>query len=127
MKIQVKTIEVDNSRIVITGNTNLGELKGIWKSDDFPVIGMFYFVELNIAELHNNQIISVRDEVGCLKVCINGDNVLFAGVCEAIDDVYYIRFTDDWLEIDSKNIQIGKGDYILFRQRYDQILIYSYD
>lgn len=46
------------------------------------------------------------------------------------DEVYYIRFTDDWLdmiEIPDKNTAIHKGDHIFFSASYEKILIYPYD
>ena len=44
--------------------------------------------------------------------------------CEDIDEVYYIRFADDWLEmieIVVNDFDISKGDCISFIQQYNRI------
>lgn len=114
---------------VVEGITNIGTIKGIWKDKNAPVLGNIYFVELNIGELHKNHVSIISDRIEQSRVYLKDEIVFFIGWCEDIDDVYFIRFTYDWIEmieIVDNDIAIKKDDGILFRQKYDLIWIYPY-
>lgn len=129
MRIIIKKIGYENNMTVVEGITNIGTIKGIWKDKDAPVLGNIYFVELNIGELHKNHVSIISDRIEQSRVYLKDEMVFFIGWCEDIDDVYFIRFTDDWIEmieIVDNDIAIKKDDGILFRQKYDLIWIYPY-
>lgn len=129
MRIIIKKIGHDNNMTVVEGITNIGTIKGIWKDKNAPVLGNIYFVELNIEELHKNHVSIISDRIEQSRVYLKDEMVFFIGWCEDIDDVYFIRFTYDWIEmieIVDNDIAIKKDDGILFRQKYDLIWIYPY-
>ena len=63
-------------------------------------------------------------------VYIDGQDVVFAGICEGVDEaVYYVRFDLDWLEmIEIKELAVlyQKGESMSFSARYYFIEIYPY-
>lgn len=127
MKIILSNKQLVNNMIVVEGTTEIGSIKGLWKCAEKPVIGEIYFVELSIENLHRNQI-WIKENMKKPKVYTEGEYVWFRGICEDIDEVYYIRFALDWLEMVEINEDntIKVGDCILFNQRYDHIAIYPY-
>lgn len=129
MKMIVNEIRCENNMTVVEGITAIGAVKGIWKDKEIPTLGNTYFVELNIEELYKNNVSIFGNRVEQSRVYLKDEMVFFVGRCEEVDDVYYIRFTDDWIEmieIDDNDIDIKKEDCILFSQRYDSIWIYPY-
>ncbi|MDD6071894.1 MAG: hypothetical protein PUC12_13955 [Clostridiales bacterium] len=129
MRMTVNKIENQNNMTIVKGTTDIGAIKGIWKFNEVPNINEEYFVELNIEELHRNQVLIICDKEVCPMVNLSEDKVSFIGRCEDIDEIYYIRFADDWLEmieIADNDLGINKGDYISFTQQYNRILIYPY-
>ena len=129
MKMVINEIKCENNTSVAEGITAIGIIKGIWKDKTIPTLGNTYSVELNIKELYKNNVSILSNKVDQSKVYVKDKMVFFIGWCEDVDDVYFIRFTDDWIEMiefDDKDIDIKKGDCILFYQRYDSISIYPY-
>lgn len=65
-----------------------------------------------------------------LPVHFDGQNVLFHGICEDIDEtVYYVRFDLDWLEMIEINelaVLYTKGECMSFSASYYFIEIYPY-
>ena len=128
MRLRIKTIEFAANKTIIDGVAEIGNLKGVWKSDLLPVVNREYFAELTITGYYEK--ISKNDEYSGMKV--NSDNgiVHFDGYCEDIDEeVYYIRLDTDWLEmIDVENdTKIEKGDFVSFSAKYDDILVFPYE
>lgn len=127
MKIVISSKQLTSDVIIIEGTTEIGTIKGVWKYGEEPVVGKAYSVELSIENLHKEQI-WVEKNMKEPKTYMEGEYVYFIGTCEDIDEVYYIRFALDWLEmieVDADNI-INIGDCILFKQSYDLIDIYPY-
>ena len=64
------------------------------------------------------------------SVYVDDENVIFTGLCEDIDDeVYYLRFSIDWLEMLEIHVisdKKKKGDYISFSSNWRNIRIYPY-
>ena len=129
MRMIVSKVDYSNDITIVTGVTEIGSIKGIWKFNEFPVIGKAYLIELGIGELNKNQVSIACKEALHPTVHLNEEFVSFLGMCEDIEDVYYIRFAKDWLEmieIGDDDTCINKGDYVSFVQKYDLIWIYPY-
>lgn len=129
MKMNIVGIEYENNHIYITGNTSIGSIKGEWCCKDCPTLGTTYFFELNIGELDRNDVSVIFGEQVESCVYCSGNQVWFKGICEEIDDVYIIRFSNDWIEmisIKDDDFSIKKGDMVLFSIAYDSIGVYTY-
>lgn len=129
MRMIITNTEYSNKRIYVTGNTSIGSIKGEWCYKEKPVLGETYFFELSIGELDKNEISVVYDEQFRPGVSFHGNQVQLKGICEEIDDVYVIRFSDDWIEmvtIENDDFLIKKGDAISFSISYNCIGIYPY-
>lgn len=129
MRMIIDNIEYENDDIYVTGNTNIGNIKGKWCYKEKPILGKTYFFELGINECDRSKISILCDEQFCPSVCCGDKNIDFKGICETIDDVYVIRFTIDWIEmmsIKNDDFTIKKGDTITFSLNYDGIGIYPY-
>lgn len=103
---------------------------GEWCDKATPVLGETYFFELNIGDLDKEEISVIDDERFCSSVKFNDNQVQFKGICEEIDDVYVIRFCDDWIEmivIENDDFSIKKGDAVAFSINYNRIEIYPYE
>lgn len=122
-------IECENERIYVIGNTGIGNIKGEWCFKEKPVLGETYFFELNIGDLNKKEISVIVDEQFCSSVDFYEDQVQFKGICEEIDDVYVIRFSDDWIEmisIENDDFSIKTGYAVSFSICYDRVGIYPY-
>ena len=129
MRMIITNIEYENNHIYVIGNTSIGNIKGKWCNKELPILGETYFFELNIGELDKNAISVIHDEQFYSSVYFSDNQVQFKGICEEIDDVYVIRFSDDWIEmisIENDDFSIKKGDAISFSISYDCIGIYPY-
>lgn len=114
---------------IVKGTTAIGPIKGIWKGERIPELGETYSAELDIKTLCENNISMFSGRAKQPNVYLKDKMVIFAGQCEDVDGVYFIRFTDDWLEMiefAGSEADIKRGDYILFWQSYDSIWIYPY-
>ena len=56
MRMIVSKVDYSNDITIVTGVTEIGSIKGIWKFNEFPVIGKAYLIELGIGELNKNQV-----------------------------------------------------------------------
>ena len=129
MRMTIINIEYKNERIYVIGNTGIGNIKGQWRFKEKPVLGETYFFELNIGDLDQKEISVIVDEQFCSSVDFHDDRVQFKGICEEIDDVYVIRFSDDWIEmisIENDDFSIKTGDAVSFSICYDRVDIYPY-
>ena len=54
----------------------------------------------------------ISDEQFCSSVDLDDNRVQFKGICEHIDDVYIIRFSNDWIEM----LSIDNDDFSINRQ-----------
>jgi len=129
MRMIITNIECKDEHIYVTGETGIGSIKGKWCYRDLPIVGAIYFFELSIDELDKNEISVIYDERFCASVNLRDNQVQFQGICEEVDDVYIIRFADDWIEmisIENDDFIINKGDKISFSLNYECIGIYPY-
>ncbi len=51
MKFGVDKIEDENDKIIVTGTTEIGKFKGVWKYREQPVVKYTYFIELSYENL----------------------------------------------------------------------------
>lgn len=128
MRFIITKVEQQGHMTLVEGKTSVGMVKGIWKYAELPIINNNYHIELGIdypCEVNDPQ------EIRCAPcVCLDKDKVIFKGICEDFDeDVYYIRFDIDWLEmldINTIATKKQKGDYISFSASIYGIRIYPY-
>lgn len=122
-------IEYRNKNIYVTGDTGLGIVRGVWYYRDPPIWGEMYFFELDIEELDRKEISILYKSHPVIGVNYQGGKVNFVGVCENIDDIYTIRFAEDWIEmlsIKDDDFSITEGDFISFGVSCKNIGIYPY-
>lgn len=128
MKLGVDKIEYENDKIIVTGTTEIGKMKGVWKDREQPVVKYAYFIELSYMKFEKK--ISQSSEHN-FSTTIYDDMVVFNCQIEDIDeDVYYIRLAMDWLDIvgiESNCVQLNKGNFASFTVRYEDVWIYPYD
>lgn len=127
MLFTIREIETENNVILVSGSTAIGDIKGIWHYKNTPLIGENYNIELDFGAIDRNLII-VNTNAASANSRIMYDKVLFTGVCEDIDEVYYIRFSDglEMLEITNDDFTIKKGDFLSFSLLFSEISIYPY-
>lgn len=128
MKLEVDKIEYENDKIIVTGTTEIGKIKGVWKYSEQPVVKYTYFIELSYENFEKK--IS-QSPIHNFSTSICDDMVVFNCQVEDIDeDIYYVRLTMDCLdmvEIESNCVQLNKESFASFTVRYDNIWIYPYD
>lgn len=127
MQLVIEGLEYQAMFLVVTGKNSVGTIKGIWKGKQEPIVGNAYHIELSIGNPKE-----VRDfcEAFVPSVYLENENVMFTGLCEGSDDeVYYLRFAIDWLEmLDIAAVTSReKEDYISFSADWHDIEIYPYD
>lgn len=131
MRFVIDEIEVQMYVTYVAGRTAVGTIKGIWHDANAPVLGQDYHVELSIYEPVDVEVSNtMRSKNRRPSTHFDGQNVVFQGICEDIDDVvYYVRFDLDWLEmIEIKELAViyQKGEFMSFSARYYFIEIYPY-
>ena len=132
MLFRVLHTEEKDNIILVTGSTDCGTLKGIWKSSTLPAVGKTYNTELTFglrtSAVDRADIVIGHSQTSAV-ISTTEDSTIFTGLCEEIDDIYYIRFSPDaleMLEIKNDDHTIKEGDYITFSLRSDDIGIYPY-
>lgn len=126
MLFTVITIENDNNKTLVTGSTTVGYIKGVWRAEEAPENGKKYQVELHFPPVKRSDV-TVNSGETCARVI--SEKTFFSGVCEDIDEVCYIRFSVDGLEmLDVTDIDdsINKGDSVSFAFPFEDIGIYPY-
>ncbi len=127
MKFEVAKIEYENDKIIVTGTTEIGKIKGVWKYREQPVVKCAYFIELSYEKFEKIS----QSQVHNFSTSLCDDMVEFNCQVEDIDeDVYYVRLAMDWLdmvEIESNCVQLNKGSFASFTVKYEDIWIYPYD
>lgn len=129
MRMAVEKIEYNNGDIYVTGVTDIEAVKGIWRHREPPMAEQIYFFELNIDQIDRREIFVIQGERPRASVHCHDGYVTFEGVCEEIDDVYVIRFAEDWIEmvsVSNDDFTIKKGDFLSFSQGVEKIGIYPY-
>lgn len=116
--------------IFVAGKTSAGTVKGIWKYSEAPVAGEYYHIELEINYPVESDVSYKNKKKAAPSVCVDNDTVIFKGICEDMDDeVYYLRFGADWLEMIDIDVFASKkriGEYISFSASVYDITIYPY-
>lgn len=126
MIFTIKDVQTENNVIYVSGSTLTGSIKGVWKSDIMPIINRSYNVELAFTATDRKSITISRPPA---NTAVTGDMVVFTGLCESIDEIYYIRFSYDGLEmldVTNDDFTIKKGDYIYFSKYFHETEIYPY-
>ncbi|MBR1530305.1 MAG: hypothetical protein IJ642_13555 [Oscillospiraceae bacterium] len=129
MLFTVMEIRTEQEIITVSGRTSTGIVAGIWKADRLsPVIGESYQIELDFTVTERN---AVTVQKAPVKACteIRGHNIRFTALCESIDEIYYLRFGFDgleMLEIAHDDGTIQEGDFISFEKEIREIGIYPY-
>lgn len=128
MKLEVDKIEYENDKIIVTGTTEIGKIKGVWKYREQPIVKYTYFIELSYEKFEKK--IS-QSPIRNFSTSIYDDMIVFNCQVEDIDeDIYYVRLAMDCLEmveIESNCVQLNKGSFASFTVRYDDICIYPYN
>lgn len=114
--------------IVVTGKTQVGEIKGVWKYREKPVKNQRYFVELAY-DIFEKKISKSLDKI--LSVSMNEYVNIFYGEIDGMDEeVFYIRFADDWLDMmdirEDESSELISGDYVTYSVKYQNTEIYPY-
>lgn len=133
MLFRISQTEKTDNIVLVTGSTACGTLKGVWKSRNIaPEIGNSYNIELtlglNTGTVERSGIVIGSSETSA-EIRMTDDSIIFTGRCEEIEDIYFIRFSDDGLEmldITNDDHTIKAGDLITFPLRFDEIGIYPY-
>lgn len=103
-------------------------MKGIWTNNVIPDKGDVCHIELDFNDY--SQSITRLYNSAPAKVTIWEDKTCFVGYCEDMDeDIYYIRFASDWLEmieIPENKTKIEKGDFVTFSVKNKDIRMYPY-
>lgn len=126
MLFTVITIENENDTTFVTGSTGVGYIKGVWRAEEAPVNGRRYQIELDFPAVDKSEVSVTTADISAR---ILGDKTCFSGLCEEIDEVCYIRFAVDSLEmLDITDIDetIKKGDNLSFALPFEEIGIYPY-
>lgn len=127
MQLIIDKAEYQENVLSVTGKTAIGTIRGIWKYMEKPSAGQIYSVALSIDYLHETSSASKNYS----SVHVEGENVIFTGLCEDFDDkYYYLRFDKDWVDMIYVRAIISerkKGDYISFSANWRNIRIYPYD
>lgn len=98
MRFRVAEVNRQENRIIVTGKTRCGMMKGIWKSAESPTMNKEYQVELSIGESCE---VDIWENEKCVpSVYIDNDTLVFQAILEDMDDeVYYLCLDVDWLEM----------------------------
>lgn len=126
MLFTVTEIQTQKNIIYVSGSTLSGNLKGVWKYRDFPVKNKSYNIELAFSTTDRKSIILSKPPA---NIEITDNKVIFTALCEDVDEIYYLRFSFDgleMLEIVNDDFTIQKGNYISFSKHFREIEIYPY-
>ena len=126
MLFTVTEVQTENNIIYVSGITPSGNLKGVWKYRDFPVKDKSYNIELAFSTTDRKSITLSKPPA---NIETNSDKVIFTALCEDVDQIYYLRFSFDgleMLEIVNDDFTIQKGDYISFSKHFRETEIYPY-
>lgn len=128
MKIIIDLVECSDNTISVVCIHEIGKIRGLWKSEIIPLPGEKYNIELSLPSLGNNDVTILREkESFCYTTVNENGKVFFQGKCEQIDDVYIIRFADDWIEmLDIRSNSIVINDMVQFSINYKTIELFPY-
>ena len=132
MLYTIYKIEKADNSLIVTGETSCGTIKGMWKSNDEPVSGKSYNIEISFglktASVSRDDILIDNKRTESAVSIRDGKN-FFAVLCEDIDEIYYIRFSFDglaMLDIENDDHTIRKGDFLTISLPFDEVGIYPY-
>lgn len=128
MLFTVTAIETENDVTFVSGSTPVGYIKGVWKDETKPELRKNYNIELDLSAAERSSVI-INNEITAPNLRIISDRVFFTGSCEDFDEVYYIRLSDDglqMLDIENDDLTIKKGDFITFSLPCSEIGIFPF-
>lgn len=129
MLFTVTEIKKQENLIFVSGQTRTGQIKGIWKTDSLsPAVGNRYQIELDFGITDRNTV-TVNPDAKEVSTEILNDKVLFTALCESIDEIYFLRFSFDgleMLELINDDFSIQAGDFLTFEKPFTEIGIYPY-
>ena len=128
MEFKVNKIAYEKEDIIVTGKTEIGELKGIWRYKEAPVKNQNYHVRLSYNRLEKK----ISKYSGKkLSVLVHGKINTFYGEIDGMDEeIFCVRFTKDWIDmvrIDDASAGLVMGDYISYSVKYNDIEIFPFD
>lgn len=130
MLFVIDEVKYQGDMVLVSGKTSVGTAAGIWKYSEAPAVGRDYHIELQINYPVEADVSYKNKKKAAPSIYVDNDTVIFKGVCEDMDDeVYYLRFDIDWLEmIDIDVFAYGKqiGEYVSFSAKVSDIVIYPY-
>ena len=125
----ITEIQNENDIILVSGETLTGRIKGIWKADGLsPAVGASYQIELDFGIIDRNTV-TINPDAKDASTEILNDSVSFTALCESIDEIYFLRFSFDGLEIleiENDDFTIQEGDFLTFEKPFTEIGIYPY-
>lgn len=128
MRVIVVEVEQEADRVIVSARTDVGDIKGIWVGKMTPDKGDVCYIEFDFNDY--SQSITHLYNSAPAKVTTYEDETCFVGYCEDMDeDIYYIRFASDWLEmieIPENETKIKKGDFVTFSVKNEDIRMYPY-
>lgn len=132
MRTVIENVEYVDDKMIVTCNVKIGQIRGVWMGNTPPIVNDICHIELDIKKVCPNIVKEFPYEMNDVtNVCCGFNEVVFKGICEDYDDeVYYIRFMIDWLEmldIEDFNYKINIGDTVLFQTSIENIGIYPYE
>ena len=129
MLFTITEIRNENNIILVSGETLTGRIKGIWKADALsPAVGESYQIELDFGITDRN-IININPSAKDTSTEVLNDRVSFTALCESINEIYFLRFSFDgleMLEIEHDDFTIKEGDFLTFEKPFAEIGIYPY-
>ncbi|MBQ7777005.1 MAG: hypothetical protein IJ379_13905 [Lachnospiraceae bacterium] len=131
MRIIIENIQkkLDN-RIMVTCSTDIGKIKGNWKSHAVPRVGAEYHAELTLPPLKREDISVLKERNLLPSVQVSSEGkVHFQGQCEVVDedDIHVIRYAVDWIDmVEISSVTIAEGDWVAFSMESEEIDIYPY-
>ena len=129
MLVKVMDISEENGVTLVTAESDIGSICGVWHFREAPVTGQSYSIELsfNANEPINGSTVEALNG-GSSDISTDGKVNVFTAEIEDIDEIYYLRFSYDGLSMldISDPPAINIGDYIRFAVEYGRTGIYPY-
>ena len=128
MVFKVNKIAYERDEIIVTGKTEIGEVKGVWRHIQTPVNNQSYHVRLSYDQFEKK--ISKYEGKKC-SVLVHGKINTFYGKIDGMDEeIFCVWFTKDWIDmvrIDDASTGLVRGDYISYSVKYNNMEIFPFD
>jgi hypothetical protein len=114
MKIAVRKIDELAEKIwLVTCDSSIGRIAGLWMTDDLPQLNQNYYAEVELSLVSKNNLFILEDsEVPSSSQILDESFQKITGHIESIDEdgLVYLRLSDDWLQmmdVESNSLQEG--------------------